>query len=100
MATSDIVQFLKTSCHVYQCEEIYIANTGHQDIILQMMFNHNNGPTQSIVLQWIQSFHQKQLKQQEQVQQHEQQSINQKQKEPRNDDNNNTKRRLYITSRL
>jgi acetyl esterase/lipase len=50
-ATAEAARVLRT-CGVHQLQEIYIAHTGHQDTIMQLMLG---GRTQEAVLEWMES---------------------------------------------
>lgn len=48
-ATAEAAQVLR-ACGVVLCDEIYVAETGHQDAVVQLMLG---GRTQSLVVDWI-----------------------------------------------
>ena len=48
-ATGEAARVLR-ACGVTWCDELYVAQTGHQDVVVQMMMG---GPTQDIVMEWM-----------------------------------------------
>ncbi|GAX28884.1 hypothetical protein FisN_20Lh187 [Fistulifera solaris] len=48
-ATGEAARVLR-SCGITSCDELYVARTGHQDVVVQMMVG---GPTQEVVMSWI-----------------------------------------------
>lgn len=48
-ATGEAARVLR-ACGVKSCDELYIARTGHQDVIVQMMLG---GPAQDAVMNWM-----------------------------------------------
>lgn len=48
-ATAEAAKVLR-SCGVVSCKETYVAETGHQDMVMQLMLG---GRTQSLVVDWI-----------------------------------------------
>jgi len=49
-ATAEAARILR-SCGVSQCEEIYVAQVGHQDTIMEIMIG---GKTRDVVMDWLQ----------------------------------------------
>ena len=48
-ASAEAARVLR-ACGASQCHEIYLANTGHQDTVVQLMLG---GRTQTAVLEWL-----------------------------------------------
>jgi hypothetical protein len=48
-ATAEAAQVVR-ACGVELCQEIYVAETGHQDMVMQLMLG---GRTQSLIIDWI-----------------------------------------------
>ena len=48
-ATSDLGRMLR-SCGLYKCDEIYLEDTGHQDVIMHFMLG---GRAKDLVLDWL-----------------------------------------------
>ncbi|GAX14190.1 prenylcysteine alpha-carboxyl methylesterase [Fistulifera solaris] len=48
-ATGEAARVLR-SCGITSCDELYVAKTGHQDVVVQMMVG---GPTQDMVMSWM-----------------------------------------------
>lgn len=48
-ATAEAARVLR-ACGVINCQELYVAETGHQDTVVQLMLG---GRTQSLVVDWI-----------------------------------------------